>query len=140
MDTLIELYDERAIENILAPEMFRPQRVIYLCPAEIAQNRNRKEKMRAFFRRHGWEPELIFMEVSLFKADNILRQLLAIGETYPDCALDVTGGSDAALFAAGMFAAITAAQRGQKVLLLERNDRLGKKLIKPLSRIVFLYG
>jgi len=30
---------------------------------------------------------------------------------------------------AGMFAAITAAQRGAKVLLLERNDRLGKKLL-----------
>jgi len=30
---------------------------------------------------------------------------------------------------AGMFAAIPAAQRGQKVLLLERNDRLGKKLL-----------
>lgn len=30
---------------------------------------------------------------------------------------------------AGMFAAITAAQRGKNVLLLERNDRLGKKLL-----------
>ena len=30
---------------------------------------------------------------------------------------------------AGMFAAITAAKRGQKVLLLEKNDRLGKKLL-----------
>ena len=30
---------------------------------------------------------------------------------------------------AGMFAAITAAARGKKVLLLERNDRLGKKLL-----------
>lgn len=30
---------------------------------------------------------------------------------------------------AGLFAAITAANRGQKVLLLERNDRLGKKLL-----------
>ena len=30
---------------------------------------------------------------------------------------------------AGMFAAITAAKRGGKVLLLERNDRLGKKLL-----------
>ena len=30
---------------------------------------------------------------------------------------------------AGMFAAATAAQMGQKVLLLERNDRLGKKLL-----------
>ena len=30
---------------------------------------------------------------------------------------------------AGMFAAITAAQKGSRVLLLERNDRLGKKLL-----------
>ena len=30
---------------------------------------------------------------------------------------------------AGMFAAIIAAKRGQKVLLLDRNDRLGKKLL-----------
>ena len=30
---------------------------------------------------------------------------------------------------AGMFAAITAAQNGQKVLLVEKNDRLGKKLL-----------
>ena len=109
MDTLIELYDERAFENILAPDMFRPERIIYLCPVEIAQNRQRQEKLRAFFLRRGWEPELIFMEASLFKADRILRQLLTIGEKYPDCALDVTGGSDAALFAAGMFTAQTGA-------------------------------
>ena len=30
---------------------------------------------------------------------------------------------------AGMFAAITAARQGSKVLLLERNDRLGQKLL-----------
>ena len=109
METLIELYDDRAIENILAPDMFRPQRIIYLCPVEIAQNRNRQDKLRSFFSRRGWEPELIFMEASLFKADRILRQLLTIGEKYPGCAVDVTGGSDAALFAAGMFSAQTGA-------------------------------
>ena len=107
MNTLIELYDDRAIENILAPDMFRPQRIIYLCPGEIAQDRSRQEKLKDFFKRRGWNPELIFMEASLFKADRILRQLLTIGEKYPDCALNVTGGSDAALFAAGMFTAQT---------------------------------
>ena len=109
MDTLIELYDERAIENILAPEMFRPQRIIYLCPEDVAQDRSRQDKLRAFFQHRGWEPELIFMTTSLFKADRILRQLLTIVEKYPDCAVDVTGGSDAALFAAGMFSAQTGA-------------------------------
>ena len=107
MKTLIELYDERAIENILAPDMFRPERIVYLCPAELSQDRKRQEKMRVFFLRRGWVPELIFMESSLFKADRILRQLQAIYEKYPDCAVDVTGGSDAALFAAGMFSCKT---------------------------------
>ena len=107
MKTLIELYDERAIENILAPDMFRPERIVYLCPAELSQDRKRQEKMRAFFHRRGWDPELVFMESSLFKADRILRQLQAIYEKYPDCAVDVTGGSDAALFAAGMFSCKT---------------------------------
>ena len=109
MDTLIELYDERAIENILAPDMFRPRRIIYLCPGDIVQDHNRQAKLKAFFRRRGWDPELIFTEVSLFKADRILGQLLSIRENYPNCALDVTGGSDAALFAAGMFTAQTGA-------------------------------
>ena len=107
MNTLIELYDERAIENILAPDMFRPQRIIYLCPGEIVQAQQLKENIRSFFQRRGWDPELIFMESSLFKADRILRQLLSIYKKYPDCALDITGGSDAALFAAGMFTAQT---------------------------------
>ena len=107
MNTLIELYDERAIENILAPDMFRPQRIIFLCPSDVAQAQRLQEKIRTFFLRRGWEPELIFLESSLFKADRILGQLLTIYEKYPDCALDVTGGSDAALFAAGMFTAQT---------------------------------
>ncbi|MBE6037161.1 MAG: DUF1887 family protein [Clostridiales bacterium] len=107
MDTLIELYDERAIENILAPDLFRPARIIYLCPTEMAQNRKHQDKLRDFFRRRGWEPEVLFLETSPFKADRILRQLQGIAQKYPDCAMDVTGGSDAALFAAGIFSSQT---------------------------------
>ena len=105
MNTLIELYDERAIENVLAADMFRPQRIIYLCPTEVAQSRERQEQIGDFFRHRGWNPELIFVEASQYKVDRILRQLLMISEKFPDCALDVTGGSDAELFAAGLFAA-----------------------------------
>ena len=105
MNTLIELYDERAIENVLAADMFRPQRIVYLCPTEVAQNKESQKQIGDFFRHRGWNPELIFLEASLYKVDRILRQLLAISEKYPDCAMDVTGGSDAELFAAGLFAA-----------------------------------
>ena len=105
MNTLIELYDERAIENVLAADKFRPQRIIFLCPTEVAQSRGRQKQIGDFFRHRGWNPELIFLETSLYKVDRILRQLLTISEKYPDCAMDVTGGSDAELFAAGLFAA-----------------------------------
>ena len=105
MNTLIELFDERAIENVLAADMFRPQRIVYLCPTEVAQSREHQNQIGDFFRHRGWNPELVFVEASLYKVDRILRQLLAISEKYPDCALDVTGGSDAELFAAGLFAA-----------------------------------
>lgn len=107
MDTLIELYDERAIENILAADMFRPRRIVYLCPGKFAHDRHWQDTVRAFFLHRGWEPNLTFLESSMFKADHILHQLLTVHERYPDCSLDVTGGSDAALFAAGMFAAQT---------------------------------
>ena len=36
METLIELYDERPLENVLGVEMFRPERVVYVCPDRIA--------------------------------------------------------------------------------------------------------
>ena len=105
MNTLIELYDERAIENVLAADMFRPQRIIFLCPTELAQSQRRQNQIGDFFRHRGWNPELIFVETSQFEVDCILQQLLTISEKCPGCALDVTGGSDAELFAAGMFAA-----------------------------------
>ena len=104
MNTLIELYAERAIENVLAADMFRPKRIVFLCPTEVAQSQQRQEQIGDFFRHRGWNPELFFVEASQYKVDRILRQLLSISEKYPDCALDITGGSDAELFAAGMFA------------------------------------
>lgn len=105
MNTLIELYDERAIENVLAADMFRPQRIIFLCPPEVAQSQQRQNQIGHFFHHRGWDPKLIFVETSQFEVDCILQQLLTISEKFPGCALDVTGGSDAELFAAGMFAA-----------------------------------
>ena len=46
MKTLIELYDERPIENVLGTEMFRPEETIFICPPEVAEE--------ALFR-PGWE-------------------------------------------------------------------------------------
>ncbi len=103
MKTLIELYDTRAIENVIGPEVFRPQKVVYLCPDEYLQDGQAPRNIRNFFLKRGLEIETEFLPSSLYKTDKLLRQLRKIAEENSDLAIDVTGGTDAALFASGMF-------------------------------------
>ena len=103
MDTLIELYDERAIENVIGPETFRPRRIVYLYPQEWGDSAGAQRVIEKYFAGRGFNPQVEFVGVSLYKAEKILRTLREIHSRYPDCALEVTGGTDAALLAAGMF-------------------------------------
>ena len=105
LQTLIELYDDRPIENVLASEVFRPARTVFLCPREVAQNKKAKETLTRYFRHCGLDTELVFLESSLYYADKVARQLRSVIETYPDCVVDITGGTDAALFACGSVSA-----------------------------------
>ena len=101
MKTLIELYDDCPIENVLAADTFFPERIIFLCPSEIAQNKDKLQKMKEYFHHRGLDAEILFLDTSLFYADKVEKQLRRVAESYPDCAIDIAGGSDAALFAAG---------------------------------------
>ena len=105
MQTLIELYDERPLENILGVEMFRPERVIYVCPDPVAGNIRVQRHLEDYFRHRGLTPELRFNRADIYNAESMLRLLRrTVGEN-PDCALDITGGTDAVLFAAGLLSA-----------------------------------
>ena len=106
MQTLIELIDERPLENVLGVEMFRPSRVVYICP-EGSSNRHTRRQLGAYFQHRGVEAELLFLQVSMFDSDAVLRVLRDTVNRYPDCALDITGGTDAVLFAAGRLCAET---------------------------------
>ena len=101
MKTLIELYDERPLENVLGTEMFRPERTVFICPPEVAQNATLKRQLRAYFEHRGLDVETVFIEASLLDADKLEAALQRVIDTYPDCAMDIAGGTDTALFAAG---------------------------------------
>lgn len=105
MVSLIELYDERPIENVLATEVFRPRRTIYLCPAEVAQDKQYQKKLREYFAHRGVDTELIFLESSLYYSNKVLKQLRSTVAQYDDCMLDITGGTESALFACGQLCA-----------------------------------
>ncbi|MBQ9197258.1 MAG: DUF1887 family protein [Clostridia bacterium] len=105
MKTLIELYDERPLENVLSTEVFRPERTVFICPPEVAQDQPLQNKLREYFRHRGIRHECIFLSASLVDAQAVERRLREVTERYPDCALDIAGGTDAALFAGGLLCA-----------------------------------
>jgi len=105
MKTLIELFDERPLENIIGTETFRPERTVYICPQEILKNRVIQNKLREYFEHRGVSSECVFVGSSMLSAAEVAAALNRVLESYPDCVLDITGGSEYALFAAGLVCA-----------------------------------
>lgn len=105
MKTLIELYDDRPVENVLGTEVFHPETTVFLCEAEIAQNKREKQKIASYLKGMGLQTEVVFKECSRFDTEKIERMLQKTTEEYPDCVMDITGGTEAALFACGKFCA-----------------------------------
>ena len=101
MKTLIELYDERPIENVLGTEVFRPEETVLLCPPEIASEHALKETYKRYFAHRGVPVKVTIVPVSLLDAGKVEKRLRQILQERPDCAIDISGGTDAALFAAG---------------------------------------
>lgn len=105
MHTLIELYDERPLENVLGVEMFRPARVVYVCPKRVSRDKSLQRRLRDYFAHRGQTVELDFVKADVYHADAILKTLRRITAANPDCAVDITGGTDAVLYAAGLLGA-----------------------------------
>lgn len=105
METLIELYDERPLENVLGVEMFHPKTVVYVCPDQLASTQSLTKKLRSYFLHRGLTAEPVFRKTNVYHTESVLMLLRQIVRQYPDCALDITGGTDAVLFAAGRLSA-----------------------------------
>ena len=105
MKTLIELYDERPLENVLGVEVFRPETVIYVCPGRVAKDRSLQKKLREYFAHRGQKVTVEFVKADVYRAESILKTLRHLAATRPDCAMDITGGTDAVLYAAGLLGA-----------------------------------
>ena len=108
MKTLIELYDERPLDNVLSTEMFRPETTVFLCPPEVEEDRTLRDSLKEYFKNRGCRTDIRFHAVSLLDAEKVAQSLRRILSEYEDCALDIAGGTEAALFAAGLVSAETA--------------------------------
>ncbi len=104
MKTLIELYDDRPIENVLGSEVFRPERTVFICPGEVASSPAMKDSLERYFKNRGVDTRVILVPVNMLDTARVTEALRGVLERYEDCAIDIAGGTDSALFAAGMVA------------------------------------
>ena len=72
-----------------------------LCPPETVSDKLLKESLSKYFEHRGCPVKLTVVPVSLLDAAKVEKQLRNILETHEDCAIDISGGTDASLFAAG---------------------------------------
>lgn len=101
MKTLIELYDSSPIENVLGTLVFRPEETIILCPPEAANDHMLKRAARDFLAYLKCPTRLKYVPVSLLDAEKTGRVLREVLDSHKDCVIDISGGTDAALFATG---------------------------------------
>lgn len=99
MKTLIELFDEQAIHNVLATEVFYPETTVIICPDSV--NAAKQASLRKYFEARHCQANLVFATVDMMNATAIAERLNDVISSNEDCAVDIAGGTDAALFAAG---------------------------------------
>ena len=97
--TLVELYDERPLENVLGVEIFQPEKVIYVCPEGLPEHARKQQK--DYFDHRGIETAMEFQYVNVYDTRKILELFRRVLREHPDAVMDITGGTDAVLFAAG---------------------------------------
>ena len=135
MRTLIELYDERPIENVLATEMFRPEETVFLCTPEIAGNASLQDALREYFHHRGVTVRLSFVPASILDAVRVGKTLRQVLDTHEDCCIDIAGGTDAALFAAGCVSGETPVitySRKKNAFFEIRNAPFARNLPNPI--------
>lgn len=101
MQTLIELYDDRPLENVLATQMFLPKRTVFLCSREVFTSSLKQQAIRRYLEGKGCTGEITYVQADMYSAGDVERALEAVIESCGECVMDITGGTDAALFACG---------------------------------------
>ena len=98
--TLVELYDNRPLENVLGVELSHPEKVIYICPDGTQEGA--KRQLTRYFDHRGIRVETAFLPVNIYNTEEILRVFRQVLQLHSNPVIDITGGTDAVLFAAGL--------------------------------------
>lgn len=91
--TLIEFYDNNAIDNILSTMILRPKRVV-LFGYNYDELAFFKERMEVIFNAYSVDTKIICFETDGTSYAEIKKSLSELVEKYGDCAFDLSGGDN----------------------------------------------
>lgn len=103
MATMIELYDQDDLNNVLSLLVYAPERVVYIVP--FGTDCVSLERRYQFVLAHlGIHTEMEFIPTDPYSFSGLCRVMLDIADRDDICALDMTGGTDVSLAAMGAIA------------------------------------
>lgn len=120
--TIIELFDENQIENVVSALSLKPDKVVFV-GFESIMTRDRKKDIEDFFKLKGIKLQLEYETVKTYEYENILNTLKSVLKTNEDCIFDLTGGSELVIMAMGELAA-------ENDMPVVQFDAESKKLVK----------
>ncbi|MBE7027403.1 MAG: hypothetical protein E7407_00030 [Ruminococcaceae bacterium] len=117
--TIIELFDECQIENVIATLRFLPQKVIFVGYGEVMKEKKIND-LKRFFNTLDLKTELEFQFADRYNYNDIIKILNSILDNNKNCCFDLTGGKELIIAAMGEISA----QRN--VPMVQFNVKTGK--------------
>lgn len=101
MKTIIELYDEEPIFNILAAVAFRPETLVFI--GGKLMHKERKDRIIRCLEERGLPIQIHFYTADANRIPSMLATMERVVDKFSECVVDITGGSSTMLYAAGVF-------------------------------------
>ena len=128
--TVIELFDECQIKNIVASLKFKPQKVIFVGCKEVMKNKKIKA-IKNFLTLRNFKVETEFQYIDRYDYEDIYNTLNRILDENEECCFDLTGGKELVLAAMGEISA------SRNIPLVQFNIRTGNMIcIKNCDRVI----
>ncbi len=132
-DTIIEIYDDEQIYNVLAVTEFKPKNVVYIGTRKL-KNKRIKNNIISCLRALGLTTKCFFYSTDMHSLDSVIAELENILSIFGECAIDLTGGNEVALVAVGMLAK----ERGIPLFRYDRYSHVYRNIYEcePASDVV----
>ena len=100
MLTLIQCFDPIPLKNIIGCLRLKPEKLIFLGDEKVMQAS--LPRYKAFLKSKGIKTEIRLYDVDTSSTNDILKTMRSLTKSEKECIIDITGGKDSFILAAGI--------------------------------------